>query len=350
MAANLEDLVPRGPPVLMPPVLPAHVAETPEQRIHHSRLFFTRTTFNLVNERENRVNLSLLSPVAPPHGIAPAALFPGPGFVAGGAAQPRIDGEDDSPGDYNLLINRPEKLPRQVDSAHAHRVVGQFMNQPHHLFHGMTNLEAINLGIGYVNQFCNCRIPEQMIESNTLDRGQILIRTHKAMKRSCLAMVLHCIAYGWKTQVQQLGSLALTAQNRRNRQAHHMLVMVLLKFVCQYMNPEGDFNWDHVLKLKLKQFIMNVRRKMVRFGIWSVNNVKQRLDNDENPLNGIVDNWIGGVRYEYARLIVHLVRIDPNTDWLHPTLGACTNNERNTVRDQLPFDAANNVIPRREDS
>jgi len=280
----------------------------------------------------NRVNLSLLTP--PPAGAA-----------AGARGTEREDAEDESPGDYDLLSTAEEKFPTMLICPNSHQAIIEYMQLPHEHIPNLTNGDAFNIGIAYINQFCNITVPGKIYRSRKLKNGKGLPNALAKHKMACLALVLHAVAYGWHTLATHYENLYVTGERPENKEAHHLLVMPLLKFACQYMNPHGHFVWNKVLEVYIKQFVDNARDKMRLFGVWSIPELARRLK--EEDLRGGKNKWMGGMRYELARLLMHLSHIEPVNEWLHPINGACTAQERANVLNRTPMDLPNGVECRR---
>lgn len=288
------------------------------------------------------------------HGLSlkDAVTIPTGGVIA--SAQITRGQYNDEPGDPLLLLSNPYKVllmdETQPTLTAPNNVIITLSNQmdeisKYHL--GVKYEQLMNTGIAYWNCICNCR------HHAYLERFELKKAGHTNMKIGLCALVLHAVAYGWTTAITKYESLSEKHNAHDVDSPHYTLVMPLLAYMCRFMDPYGDLDWQKVLHIKLQQFIEKNRKSMLQGGLWSVNQVVNEITKREtrgwNRKENIKDKYVSGVRYEFARMLVHLappgkngfrlheVR-DPTTGKVESQKGACMENERNCVLNKTSFD------------
>ena len=118
------------------------------------------------------------------------------------------------------------------------------------------------------------------------------------------------------------------------------------------MDPQRDLSWNSIITLNVKSWIDRVRYRMKEGGVWSIDQLRTELGRFNAATTDARVQWVGGVRLEFARLIMHLAPINPNPrgkPFCHPTLGACNAADRMLVTSRIPFDVPHDLIVRRDD-
>ena len=259
-----------------------------------------------------------------------------------GAGQPpteREDARDDSPGLIGLLTHYPKLWNRSMLPT-SYFVLDWWLQQPSPVAPHFTNYEMFDIGIKYINTFANLLLPLEISMNGALSgRGQAL-RSHCSDMYGALALVVHCIAYGFGTSQVGYESLHEKSTNPRLREQHYCMVMPLLVFAVRYMNHHGEFRVKAVLKKNITSWMKTLRSRMKQFGIWSRDALILRLHN-VTELDR--DSWIGGPRLEIARLVSLL---GPGPWDVHRTRGICTGLERRLVQDSTDIDEHNGITHR----
>jgi hypothetical protein len=320
---------------------------TPLQQRTSLQLYLTPQRLGVISQPTNSVPLSLLTVIqVPPHGIAPVALFPPPGHVGWAAGPPRNNPMDDSPGELRILLNSQYKIPRAIENQLAHDAMTQFLAEVSEFHPGVPNIDLFNRGIGYWNCVANCRHHYQ-IAATTLFDHKVTEETHRSIKNGLAALVLHAVAYGWNTKISWYHNLIhwRDSETVSAKRRHYCMVLPLVQFFKRCMDPQGDLDIQEILSFGIKQMINNLRTKMRLYGVWSHHSLLNQLPLGKGPNIDAGVHWVGGVRCEFARLLMHLAPIHPRGGaFCHPDRGLCTQHERDLVINRTNFDTPNDIV------
>ena len=149
------------------------------------------------------------------------------------------------------------------------------------------------------------------VEESDLAAGKHVERTHNCALVNCACLAIVRTVFGETLASSKLKSLQDMGRYPEYELAYYMMVLPLVVTLCTEMNPHMALDPRQILRKNLGKMENNIKTKLQRYGAWSEELAKYRLQlHFDHPMaiNAFDEPMMSGIEFHFLRFYTVFVK------------------------------------------